>query len=411
MRCTKILSAFLAIASLLLGAFTPMVLAQEAVEVSNNGAGSTNTTNLTENRTVTVVQSNTATVVNTINANATSGGNNLNDNTGGNIGVNTGSATVNVQTNTLVNANVAKTDCQICPTCTSVEISGNGSESVSTANLITNSEVMTFQENHARIANQINANSISGQNNTNRNTNGEVSVLTGPATVNAEVYNTANANLLQIGGDSGTDDEVAAIEITGNGSHSQNAVNLFRQRAISIVQNNLADMNNRLDTNAISGQNSAEDNTRGSVGLRTGSATVNAKIDNLANFNYAEAECCEGLAMAEVSGNGADSRNTFNQTTARDLLSVFQNDEGGLFSATNVANASPLSGSNRLNRNTGSEENSDPVTALTGPATSNVEVYTTGGANVYTAGGNWSWSNNPWFEFEFDFGSVWNHLF
>lgn len=409
MRQTKSMLSFLAVFSLFLSTMTPWVLAQETGEISGNGANSTNTVNLTEKQNVTVVQNNTATVVNTINANATSGGNSLNDNTGGDVGLNTGSATVNVKTDTMVNANVAEIDREVCLECASAEISGNGASSVNTIDLTTKTKIMAFQENYAKITNDINANSISGQNNASRNTDGEVSLLTGPATVNAEVYNTANANLLKIGESLGGDNGVVVAEISGNGSNSRNTVNQVHRKTISAVQENLSEIVNRLNTNAVSGQNFANDNTGGTVGLRTGSATVNAKVDNLANFNYAGIECGEEWEVGEIFSNGTDSRNAFNQATISDSLSVFQNEEGGLFSAMNAVYANPLSGNNRLNRNT-DEENSS-ATILTSPATSNVEVYTTGGANIYSPEGTWSWLDNPWFEFDFDFNSVWNSLF
>lgn len=419
-RKTARLLVIPAVTLLMLSAISPAA-AYTQTEISGNGSNSSNTAVVTKSQSVVVVQSNFAHIDNHINANTSTGENSANDNTGGDVTVNTGSATSNVNVENKVNANIARVkECDGCEEKVKAEIKGNGSDSDNTAIIDTFSDTAVYQENFACIDNHVNANPNTGKNEADRNTGGDVSITTGPATANVNVKNAANANLAEIGGkDHSYDHSWIAAKIENNGSNSNNFANVNLERFVLLTQQNNATVNNQVNANPSTGGNSANNNTDGDVAVRTGSATSNVNVENKVNFNFAKVECCSADHLTEVGGNGSYSdsaavfnrfenlavfQNGGNQITNNSLDSIFGD---GTFLHSQV-NANASTGENDTNRNTG-EEN-DPY-VLTGPATSNANVSNRGGVNIFDSDGHRHVPQIPRFNFDFNLGEVWGSLF
>lgn len=385
--------------SLLLSAFTPAAFALET-EISGNGSNSTNTVEVLENESKVVVQDNNAIIKNVVNSEANSGGNKVNDNTGGDASLFTGDAIASVEISNMANLNqVSIEDCNGCPADELIKISGNGSMSENDISKLSCTDIAVFQDNFAKISNNVDAKATSGYNDVKQNTGGDVVVSTGAAGAGIAIDNIANANIATIG--SGVNNEAGNVEVAieGNGSNSINNISLFENKLVSIVQENLAFIKNKANAEAVSGKNDVNDNTNGNVLVDTGTALANVEIQNTANFNWADVECCLAEEVTEVSGNGSGSDNSV-LLKAIDSLFVFQ-DECGWLNFDNWVNAFPKSGDNDAVGNTGSVE-LDPI-LFTGMAVSDVTVENTGGLNVF--------GQLPELDFGFDLGQVWGMLF
>ena len=172
---------------------------------------------------------------------------------------------------------------------------------------------------------------------------------------------------------------------------------LLAQQSLLSEQDNLANLSNDVYVDANSGHNWAKDNTGGSVGIDTGSAYAGAKVDNMANFNWANvADCCLMDGLVKVAANGVDTKNTVNLGLISGMYATQDNlygceKEFGLFDFMfgrhhdcNEVDANADSGHNNVKDSTGSV-NGDP-SVDTGSASTVVEVGNTGNSNVFTTG-------------------------
>lgn len=390
------IAAALASGTILLNTLASTAFAATSLEISGNGSSSDNAVNVNKTVSTTVVQNNTATVSNTVNSSASTGGNEANDNTGGDITIATGNARTQVDLDTRVNFNRAEVDSCDCEGDVDVEVSGNGSYSTNDANLNTSNDTSVFQDNVADITNTVDAKAKTGGNDANRNTGGDTTIITGHALTDVEIDNRANANIARVGSNGGSAGSISAL-ISGNGSYSDNAVNLNQHRSVELVQNNDAYIDNYVYAKANTGKNDANDNTGGDVLVDTGNATTDVDVENLANFNSADVDCgCVTDVLAKVSGNGSESENDISANSTQDQ-SIFGDNRADL---QNYVDARAKTGYNDVNRNTG-EVGSDP-SVITGHADSEHRVSNIANANLY---GDESGTD---VEFEFDLGSVWS---
>ncbi|MBI4036909.1 hypothetical protein HY385_00610 [Candidatus Daviesbacteria bacterium] len=365
----KMIASAIATGAILISTFAPAVFATTTIDISGNGSDSNNDATVKTTQTTTVVQNNDAWIVNEIKAKAETGENDANDNTGGDVTISTGNATSTVDVFNAVNKNIA--DIQNCGTCngdTTVTISGNGSDSKNDVKLESKNEVEVFQDNKkAWIKNDIKAEAETGENDAERNTGGDVVILSGDATSNIGVTNLANANIANVGGNGDDTTDIDAI-ISGNGSDSKNDIDLKLKRLVTLVQDNDAWIVNYLKAEAETGENDANDNTGGDVLIATGDATATVNIDNMANFNSAEADCCLIDISATVSGNGSDSKNKI-KAELENKLDIFQDNKAKI---ENELEAEAETGENDAERNT--DSNGAEVIVVTGDATDEVGV-------------------------------------
>ncbi len=423
----KVTSA-IAAGALLLQVALPVLAQSTTLVITGNGAESDSDINVAQTTTTTVVQNNVANISNDVDADADTGGNDANYNTGGAVSIDTGDASTGVAISNTANSNTAEVK-GCCETDVDVEISGNGWKSDNDANLKLSTSTDVFQNNYAKIKNDVDADSDTGDNDANYNTGGNVSVKTGDADTAVLIDNKVNSNWAKIGDGSGG--ASVSLKILGNGAESDNDINLAFARSLLLTQDNFASIKNDVDADADTGDNDANYNTGGSASIDTGDATVGVAIDNMANFNYADLDCgCILDVLAKVAGNGWDSDNDINAALL-DSKAAFQTnsyvcgrggfpypggDQLGLFEfpgfgggykdkACNDVDADADTGDNDVKKNTG-HPGVDP-SIETGDAATLVTVENTANSNVLVEGGGSAFPELPDFDFDFDLGFNW----
>lgn len=304
----------------------------------------------------------------------------------------------------------------------SVVNSGNGSDSQNSGSAQIADSNNTYQNNSANIVNDLNQDSITGQNSASKNTGGDVNITTGDANVSGTLINTVNTNAAGIAVSEFNieDDHVgdyildfaanciygcvggATAANTGNGSGSNNDANTSQVLDNNTFQTNEANIGNDLTLTADSGNNRADRNTGGDVNVATGDANVSANALTFANNNisgeilygvvniYGDLvgdiifpeemlnSCCGGSATAANSQNGSDSTNSANATQNTTNNTVQTN----LASITNNLNLDSTSGDNIASRNT---DGSNSIT--TGNTSVDANVLNVANSNI--DGGVW----------------------
>ena len=190
------------------------------------------------------------------------------------------------------------------------------------------------------------------------------------------------------------------IEVSGNGSDSNNTVNFTQNNTTNVTQDNTAKISNDIDVDADTGKNDASKNTGGDVEILTGNADADVDVSNLANFNWADVDSCGCIldGTVKIAGNGAKSDNEANVGLAS-VTGVAQDNDyscgyghrggdvnssfrGGKHKSTpcNDVNVDLDTGKNDANGNTGDPGGDPSVT--TGNAEADVVVETTANSNV-----------------------------
>ena len=163
-------------------------------------------------------------------------------------------------------------------------------------------------------------------------------------------------------------------------------------------QDNYAAVNNRVDADAETGENKANDNTGGEVSIETGDADVTVGVDNSVNFNWADADCGCLLedVLVKIADNGSDTQNDITAGLGQGLT-VFQGNVAGS-GLENFIDADADTGDNKAKDNTG-DPGSDP-SVETGDATTEVMLENSGNSNVYGGTPDWDF---PELGFDFNF--------
>src|SRR3989344_9638661 len=245
-----------------------------------------------------------------------------------------------------------------------VEISGNGANSDSTANVGVSNTTQVTQNNTANITNNANVSADTGKNDANKNTGGDVDITTGNATTTVGVSNTANSNVADVNGCCVGD---LNVKISGNGAKSDNEANVGVSNSTWVNQNNYAKIKNNVDVDSDTGKNDANANTGGSVSITTGNSSSDVAVANTANKNVATIGNGSGGGSLSVviSGNGYKSKNDAT-VVLTSLQGATQNNRANI---TNDVDVDADTGKNDANKNTGGD-----VEILTGNATADVDV-------------------------------------
>lgn len=180
----------------------------------------------------------------------------------------------------------------------------------------------------------------------------------------------------------------STLVISGNGSSSNNNVKLEQSTNTTVVQSNVANVTNTVNTSSSTGGNKANDNTGGDVTVKTGDATTQTTIKNTLNSNTAQVNCCNtGDVTASILGNGSSSKNDvkLDQKTGA-ATSVFQDNTANV---VNSVDSSAKTGANEANNTTGGD-----VLIKTGDALAISDVKTTANVNQAVVGGGVG-SNSP----------------
>lgn len=159
---------------------------------------------------------------------------------------------------------------------TNVTVSGNGADSVNEVKVKNKYKARLTQRNRATVDNTVVVGQDTGGNKANDNTGGDTEVSSGKATAN--VTNTTITN-----GNSATIEECGCVggntkvDVSGNGSDSDNTVKVRNKNVVRATQRNVANVTNVVVVGQTTGDNSANDNTGGSVEVNSGdtSTTVN----------------------------------------------------------------------------------------------------------------------------------------
>jgi hypothetical protein len=386
---TKKLIAVFSSVLIFAGSVAP-VFAESSIQITGNGSGSENVTNVSVTQTTQVSQTNSANINNNVQSSANSGGNTTSHNTGGDVTVDTGNAKSQVTVANTANSNVASVDNCNCGSDVNVKVSGNGDHSENAVNTKFENTVQLGQANQASINNDVRSDAKSGDNGASHNTGGSVKIMTGNATSNTNLSTAANQNIAMIGGGNGSNGSVASVIISGNGSGSDNVVNLGLTDWVTLAQANSADVDNDVNAKATTGGNDAKYNTGGSdvfggdVTIDTGNATTGVTADTAVNFNEASVGCdCLMDVTAKIDGNGASGYHWWDETnnvinaslTNGQVIGQANGGEG----IDNDLNGYSKTGYNEAQSNTA--ESSDPSIS-TGDATSTTNVENTGNANI-----------------------------
>jgi len=198
-----------------------------SVATTNNGAGSTNTTNVNNTDTNTTAQTNTADIGNTLNLDGQTGSNDVSGNTGGDNRSYTGDANVDANVINIANSNVdggnmwlvivneagkwigkimgapegsnmAASQGTTLSTDANGQVvatNGNGANSTNTTNVNNTTNTTTTQNNNADVKNTLNLSANTGNNEASHNTGGDSNVVTGDANIVANMVNFVNNNI------------------------------------------------------------------------------------------------------------------------------------------------------------------------------------------------------------------------
>ncbi len=250
---------------------------------------------------------------------------------------------------------------------TSIVISGNGSNSNNTTNVVTSTNTTVQQSNSANVTNNVTSNATTGGNDASANTGGNVTVSTGNANNNTTVSTAVNANQAQVSGCGTCNGGNTSVTVSGNGSDSNNQANLTTGNETNVVQGNQANVKNNVNASSNTGSNDASANTGGDVTVRTGSASSNANVSTTANANVAQVggNGGSGSLSLVILGNGTESQNSIGLSSDNSVL-LWQ---GNSAVVTNNVNANAKTGNNDASANTGGN-----VTVSTGNADAGVNV-------------------------------------
>lgn len=393
---------------------------------SGNGSNSDNSGSAGVINTNQTFQDNSAKIANNLDQSTITGENSASDNTGGDVAVTTGDANTTGTIITSVNTNVAGVavaefnvaddhigdiildfdsgcivGCGVGPL--SALNSGNGTGSENDANIDNVTNNLTFQNNDAGIENSLTLESNSGDNEASRNTGGDTKITTGDANVAANILTMANNNIagnviysvvnifgdlvgdiifpenaMDFGGCSNCEGDILAKN-SGNGTNSDNNLNVDQTTNDETYQFNDAIIENNLYIDGQTGGNKANANTNGDTEIDTGNVDVTAQVLNVANSNVVGDWW---LVIVNEAGNwigkimGAPEGANF----AGSVGTEFSVNENGDITASNLGNGS---GSNN-NANISDTQNNTLVQTNTANLVNNVNLSANTGGNKST---------------------------
>jgi hypothetical protein len=252
--------------------------------ISGNGYNSDNEIEVDLEKSTGVFQKNLADVVNDIEADAKSGGNDANYNTGGAVGIMTGYATSIAGVENQLNFNWADVNC-----CALFDLEAyigkNGAYSDNEIDFDLHSDRSISQTNKADVVNSVAAESGTGKNEADKNTGGDVEIMTGNAEslvgiANELNFNYANLDCCMMG---------LSADIMKNGAESDSEIEIDRHNNRMTWQENLAGLVNEVgEGGAFTGKNDADYNTgdpNGDPGVWTGNALAMTTLSNSLNVN------------------------------------------------------------------------------------------------------------------------------
>ncbi len=205
----------------------------------------------------------------------------------------------------------------------SLSVTGNGDSSQNEVHVETQNTANVTQQNTAAINNEVETNSNTGNNDASSNTGEDVAIQTGSIQTDSSISNeNVNSNVALLDSCCTTQN---SFSITGNGSESNNQVNITNNTTSNIYQTNNASIINKETTNANTGYNSASNNS-GNVKIMTGDIIAQAFILNSnVNNSYNQGSNSVESVSVLISGNGSGSNNTINASFNKDFSVILNN--------------------------------------------------------------------------------------
>lgn len=243
-------------------------------------------------------------------------------------------------------------------------ISGNGSGADSQVLITSDSQTTVEQSNQANITNDVNVAADTGNNSASSNTATDTSINTGNINSDTSIQNSVNTSVVSL--DCCPNQSDLNVNISDNGTNSQNLVDLNLSNNTSIDVNQYAYINNTVNGDANTGLNSANDNSGGDVSIKTGNINVSDDIRNhQINNTYVSAGAGGTDLNVKISGNGSDSNNLVALSLSNNLLINVQN----ISDILNSSNWFLNTGGNSANGNSGGS-----VAIITGDINVNTKI-------------------------------------
>jgi hypothetical protein len=254
-------------------------------------------------------------------------------------------------------------------------VTGNGAGSDNEIKLETGQATVVEQSNETDVSNTVVVNSNTGGNKVSGTTGGEVWVETGDATTKVNIANELNSNVAHVD-TCDCDGEDIWIDISGNGAKSDNDVKVKSASLTALVQENEADIDNKVLATTDTGDNTVKGTTGGDVTILTGDAKVKVDIDNIANSNIGMiGGSTDGPSALDIliKKNGYKSDNTV-KVEIEQATVLEQDNETDI---DNFVGAGADTGENSAKGTTGGE-----VAIVTGDAKVKVDIDNTAGFNT-----------------------------
>lgn len=200
MKLTYKIGTGIASAAILVSAFAPAILATDGgtIDITNNGADSTNKVKIQNNCTVSVNQTNISTVGVDATVRANTGGNTASQNTGSGVSIDTGNATASATITVAGSTNDATVpsccECQSTPS--AILIDNNGAGSTNKVKETTTNSQIVGQTNVSTVGVKAKVKAKTGKNKAKKNTGGTTDITTGNASSTLGVIVNAPSNSL-----------------------------------------------------------------------------------------------------------------------------------------------------------------------------------------------------------------------
>lgn len=186
-----------------------------------------------------------------------------------------------------------------------IEVTGNGSGSTNEVTAQATTQTTVQQTNEANVTNDVNTDANTGGNTASGNTGGSTAITTGDAAQNVSIETAANASSVE----TPCCASETEISISGNGEGSQNSVDLTQVQGTNISINQEADVFNKVEGSANTGENTANDNN-GNVSIQTGDIHVSGGIENGPINVHSVSASAPGQELSlKIFGNGVGSSN------------------------------------------------------------------------------------------------------
>lgn len=236
-----------------------------------------------------------------------------------------------------------------------VEVDGNGTSSQNSVNLDVQQQTTITSNNQANIQNEVNSQANTGANTASNNTSGDTSIQTGNTNQTVSIANQANSSTVNTSGCGGCASQNVNVQVSGNGSDSQNSTNVDVRNETTINATNNANIVNIVNVGANTGNN-ASSNNNGGVTIQTGNILIRGSIENKANKTEIIIDPTNGTITVINSSNGANSVNVID-ISILESLNITKLDEATI---ENLVEILANTGGNLANNNT------DPVLIQTG---------------------------------------------